>query len=62
MSKAHNIEKMVKTTVSTYGKLDILVNNVGILLEGNIVDTSEDDWDRIMDVCALPIDWVNPRR
>jgi NAD(P)-dependent dehydrogenase (short-subunit alcohol dehydrogenase family) len=50
VSRADNIEKMVKSTIETYGKLDILVNNVGIYLQANVVDTSEKDWDRIMDV------------
>ena len=50
VSRADGIEKMVKSTIETYGKLDILVNNVGIYLQANVVDTSEKDWDRIMDV------------
>jgi len=50
VSKAHNVEKMVRTTVNAYGKLDILVNNVGIYLQASVVDTSEEDWDQILDV------------
>ena len=38
----------VATAVSTYGKLDVLVNNAGILLRSKIEETSEADWDRIM--------------
>jgi 3alpha(or 20beta)-hydroxysteroid dehydrogenase len=54
----------VATAVERYGKLDVLVNNAGILLRAKIEDTSEADWDRIMAVnakgvflgtkCALP--------
>lgn len=40
----------VTTAVNQYGKLDVLVNNAGILLRGKIEETSEDDWDRIMAV------------
>src|SRR3989454_5245661 len=40
----------VATAVQTYGKLDVLVNNAGILLRAKIEDTSEADWDRIMAV------------
>ena len=40
----------VTTAVNQYGKLDVLVNNAGILLRGRIEETSEDDWDRIMAV------------
>jgi NAD(P)-dependent dehydrogenase (short-subunit alcohol dehydrogenase family) len=50
ISKAHDVEKMVRTAIDTYGKLDILVNNAGIYLQASVVDTSEEDWDRILDV------------
>ena len=40
----------IATAVRTYGKLNVLVNNAGILLRGKIEETSEDDWDRIMAV------------
>ena len=54
----------VTTAVQTYGKLDVLVNNAGILFRAKIEDTTEADWDRIMAVnvkgvflgtkCAIP--------
>ena len=54
----------VATAVQTYGKLNVLVNNAGILFRAKIEDTTEADWDRIMAVnvkgvflgtkCALP--------
>ncbi len=40
----------VNTAVERYGKLDILVNNAGILIRAGVEDTTEEDWDRIMDV------------
>ena len=40
----------VATAVGTYGKLDVLVNNAGILFRSKIEDTAEADWDRIMAV------------
>ena len=40
----------VATAVQTYGKLDVLVNNAGILIRANIEETTEEDWDRIMAV------------
>ena len=54
----------VATAVERYGKLNVLVNNAGILLRAKIEATTEEDWDRIMAVnvkgvflgtkCALP--------
>src|SRR5205814_4517824 len=33
-----------------YGKLNVLVNNAGILIRKTIEETTEEDWDRIMAV------------
>ena len=40
------------TAVDRYGKLDVLVNNAGILIRKGIEDTTGEDWDRIMAVNA----------
>lgn len=50
VSNAADVEKMVRVTVDAYGKLDVLVNNAGIYVQANVVETREDDWDRILDV------------
>ena len=42
----------VQAAVDSYGKLDILVNNAGILIRASVEDTTEEDWDRIMDINA----------
>jgi len=43
-------EKMVAATVETFGRLDILINNAGIVLPGRCENTSIEDFDRIMAV------------
>jgi len=40
----------VETAERTYGKLNVLVNNAGILIRSSIEETTEDDFDRIMAV------------
>ena len=42
----------VEEAVSRYGKLDVLVNNAGILIRKNIEETTVEDWDRIFGVNA----------
>ena len=42
----------VATAVDRYGKLDVLVNNAGILIRKGIEETSVADWERIMEVNA----------
>ena len=49
VSKAEDVKSMVKTTIDTYGKLDILFNNAGIA--GEIVPTvecTEENWDKVL--------------
>ncbi len=50
VSKASEVQNMVKTTLDTYGRLDILVNNAGIFAEGSVVETTEEDWHRLLRV------------
>lgn len=51
ISKAAECEKMVKAAESNYGKLNILFNNAGIMLnEDNAEDTDEKVWDATFNV------------
>jgi NAD(P)-dependent dehydrogenase (short-subunit alcohol dehydrogenase family) len=44
------IEKMVRTTVATYGKLHIFYHNAGVAGPGRIELTTEEAYDQIMDI------------
>ncbi len=46
VSKAGEVKAMVDRCLDTYGRIDILHNNVGILEVGGPVEISEEDWDR----------------
>lgn len=50
VSKASNVQRMVKTILELWGRLDILVNNAGIFTEGSVVETTEEDWNRVLGV------------
>ena len=54
-SAAYNTSKgdwgqAIEAAVSTYGKLDVLVNNAGIWRRGKVEETTVEVWDQIMDV------------
>lgn len=46
VSKVSDMEKMVKTTVSTYGKLNILYNHAGIPGPKGVEDVTEEEWEQ----------------
>lgn len=50
-SQAADIERMVGETVARYGRLDILVNNVGGIVRKAPQDLSLDEWHWTVDVC-----------
>lgn len=41
---------MVRAAVDAFGTVDILVNNIGLAALGTVVDTTEEAWDRTLDV------------
>jgi len=45
----------VEATVQQFGALDILVNNAGVGLVGDVLETSEADFDRLMEINAKGI-------
>jgi len=47
---SEQIKVLWKNTESTFGKIDILINNAGILRESLLALTSEDSWDEVIDV------------
>lgn len=50
VSKTEDCNMLMKKTVKVFGRIDILINNVGIYIQENILDASEENWKRIFDV------------
>lgn len=42
------VERMVADTVGMFGRVDILVNNSGIVATRALIDQSADEWDRVI--------------
>ncbi len=49
VTKADQVRGLVDAAISRYGRLDILINNAGATLFKGIEETSEEDWNRILD-------------
>ena len=50
VSKSEEVKRMIETTVKMYGRIDVLVNNAGVLITKDFFDTNEDEWDKTIDV------------
>jgi NAD(P)-dependent dehydrogenase (short-subunit alcohol dehydrogenase family) len=45
-----DVQRIIKTAVDTYGKLDILVANAGIIPLSDILESTGDDFDKVMSI------------
>ncbi len=50
VTNADDCRSAVEKTVNTFGGLNILFNNAGIIRRANVINTTEDEWDRVMAV------------
>jgi len=51
VAKASHVEAMIESTIGQFDRLDILHNNAYWTAFRPAVETSEDEWDRTLDVC-----------
>jgi NAD(P)-dependent dehydrogenase (short-subunit alcohol dehydrogenase family) len=50
VSQAEEVAALVAACVETFGRIDVLHNNVGISVLGGPVETDEADWDRVFQI------------
>ena len=55
LTKPNQCKKVVDFAVNSWGRLDILDNNIGIDSKLSVVDETEEHWDRVMDVNLKPM-------
>jgi glucose 1-dehydrogenase len=50
VSKLADLQKLVDTATSRFGRLDVMVNNAGIETRTSVLDTAEAQYDKVMNV------------
>lgn len=55
VASAASVDKMVQSVVSQFGGIDILVNNAAWTDHKTLFDITEEEWNRVMDVCLRSV-------
>ena len=50
VATAEGGEKIIKAAIDTFGRLDIVVNNAGVLRDRMVFNMTEEEWDTVMKV------------
>ena len=50
ISKIADLQKLIDATVKQFGRLDILVNNAGVETRTSILDTTEEQYEKVMEI------------
>jgi NAD(P)-dependent dehydrogenase (short-subunit alcohol dehydrogenase family) len=50
VSRAEDCRRAVAATLASFGRLDVLFNNAGIIRRADVLGTTEEEWDRVMAV------------
>ena len=50
VTNEEDARRLADTAMERYGRIDVLVNNVGISKRGSVLDVTPEEWDRVMAV------------
>jgi 3-oxoacyl-[acyl-carrier protein] reductase len=50
VSKAEDVKELIRATADQWGRVDVLVNNAGVMFTKSVLDTTEEEWDRTIDI------------
>lgn len=50
VSRSADVRRLVEQTLARFGRVDVLVNNAGVMVAKGVLETTEQDWDLTIDV------------
>ena len=50
VSSSGDVKELVRATVDHFGRIDVLVNNAGVMFTKSVLETTEEEWDRTIDI------------
>jgi NAD(P)-dependent dehydrogenase (short-subunit alcohol dehydrogenase family) len=64
VTNSRDVAAITEACLNAHGRIDVLVNNVGIAAVGGVVEVTEEEWDRVMAInlksCFLGMKHVIP--
>ncbi len=51
----NSFEKAIRKAEGIYGKTDLLINNAGLMLLGNLENQNRDEWEKMLDVNIIGV-------
>lgn len=55
VSKYEDVKKVVKLAVDTYGLVDVIFNNAGIMPTGNLIEAHREEWKKMLDINIMGV-------
>ncbi|MFC1995778.1 SDR family NAD(P)-dependent oxidoreductase [Chloroflexota bacterium] len=49
ITRRADVDTLVQTVIDEFGRIDIMVNNAGILIQAPLLELSEENWDKTID-------------
>ena len=50
VANSQGVSRALEATAAKWGGIDILISNAGVAIGGSVVDMSEEDWERVLNV------------
>ncbi len=60
VSKLDDLQKLVASAVENFGHVDIMVNNAGVETRTSILDTTEEQYEKVLEINLTSFDMLIP--
>lgn len=55
VSKYEDVQKVIDLAMSTYGRVDVIINNAGVMPTANLIEARRDEWREMLDINIMGV-------